>query len=870
MLQALKQTAARNPRAPALLAPGRPSLSHGGLQTRIAEIAEFLHQCGIGPGTRVALVLPQGPDMGAALLGVAACAIAIPLHPQQTEVEFAATFAELGIAAILLAAGAATPARAAATGAQITVIEIAIDERAPPGTFSLEAPVLPNSRATQFNGPQDVVLILQTSGSTARPKSVPSTAANLVARARNLAAFYYLGPDDRCINLMPLIHGHGIYDGLLAPLVTGGSTFCAGPFVAERFFADLETLAPTWITAGFTFHQAILAAAQRRGSLPAYPSLRFLRSGSGALNPRVGQELETLMAAPVVGTYALTEAGTVAAPPLDPAKRRAGTAGVILDNCVGIMNDEGTLVPAGEEGEIAVRGAHVSMRYENEEAPVGGGWLRTGDLGSIDAEGYLRITGRLKEMINRGGEKIAPLEVDEALCSHPEVAEALAFAIPHKTLGEDVAAAVVPARGARLSESALRAFLQDKLSPFKIPNRIALVDTLPKGPTGKPQRRGAADALGLAQGPASNTPEDTPSHLESALRETWSSILGLKNIRLDDDFFRLGGDSLQAVELFAAIETQFGQSLPYASLIEANTIRKMACLIDTGEAAGSLVPIRAGGRRRPLFLVHGYTGEVLGFRSLADRLNPEQPVYALQSLGLDGRADPLGSIDEIAAHYIDEIRRIQPHGPYQLGGYSFGGRVAYVMARRLRQVGEEVSLLALIDSFSLHGQKRQPLGIWVGTHLRHAFGLSPVRAIAYLYERLENLARIVGRNLGISIYQRIYSIYRRKNWPLPRLLRRPRYANLLARKTYRAEPYNGDAVLFRGKPYAWMHSDAHAGWRELVKGRLETFDLPGSHDEILYEPSLGLLCERLEAHLAGTNARETESTLRETAKRAAR
>ena len=489
--------------APALEAPDAPALPRGALRRHARDVVGTLNRHGIGRGDRVAIVLPNGPAMAAAFLGVAAGAAAAPLNPAYRAAEFAFYLEDLDARALIAAAGDDGPARAAAAERGIPVLELAPD-RAAAGLFALSGAAAPAPALRP--GPAaagDAALVLHTSGTTSRPKRVPLTHANLCASARNIDAALALGAADRCLNVMPLFHIHGLIASVLASLAAGGAVVCAPGFNALRFFAWLKGCRPTWYTAVPTMHQAILARAARNADAAANAGLRFIRSSSAALAPQTMRALEAAFRAPVIESYGMTEAcHQMTSNPLPPRARKPGTVGLAAGPEVAAMREDGSLAAPGETAEIVIRGANVTSGYENNPRANAeafrGGWFRTGDEGRFDAEGYLTISGRIKEIINRGGEKIGPREVDEALLEHPAVAQAVAFALPHDKLGEDVAAAVVPRAGGAPSERELRAFVGARLAAFKVPRRIVFLEEIPKGPTGKVRRIGLAKTLGLA------------------------------------------------------------------------------------------------------------------------------------------------------------------------------------------------------------------------------------------------------------------------------------------------------------------------------------------------------------------------------------
>jgi acyl-CoA synthetase (AMP-forming)/AMP-acid ligase II len=332
---------------------------------------------------------------------------------------------------------------------------------------------------------------------------VPLSQRNVCASAENIRTSLALSDKDRGLNVMPLFHIHGLIAAVLAPLSAGGSVFCTPGFNALKFFAAMEEAAPSWYTAVPTMHQAILTRARNNAQIIAAYPLRFIRSSSSSLPPQVLAELEATFGAPVVEAYGMTEAAhQMACNPLPPGVRKPGTVGVPAGPEVAIMDEAGTLLPTGAVGEIVIRGDNVTAGYENNPKANGeaftGGWFRTGDQGVIDGDGFITITGRLKEIISRGGEKISPREVDEILMDHPAVQQVVTFGIPNDKWGEEVGAVIVLREGAAATERDLRDFVGSRAADFKVPKKILFMDEIPKGATGKLQRIGLAQKLGLA------------------------------------------------------------------------------------------------------------------------------------------------------------------------------------------------------------------------------------------------------------------------------------------------------------------------------------------------------------------------------------
>ncbi|MFD0980605.1 acyl--CoA ligase [Tropicimonas aquimaris] len=495
---------------PALGAEGRAWLSYAGLAAQVAETRAALHAAGIGRGDRVAIVLPNGPEMASAFITVAQVATTAPLNPAYREEEFEFYLGDLDARALIVADGYDGPAIAAARKFGLRLLRLAVEPGAPAGAYRLknEGGGIAGTPDTAAPEAGDVALILHTSGTTSRPKIVPLLQSNVAASAGNVARSLDLTAGDRCMNVMPLFHIHGLIAAVTATLSSGGSIWCSQGFTALRFFAELKASGATWYTAVPTMHQAILARAGRNEEIIREAGLRFLRSSSASLPAPVMRALEETFGAPVIEAYGMTEAAhQMACNPLGRGAQKPGSVGVPAGPEVRLADEaEDRLIGSAETGEVVISGPNVTPGYEsNPEANAksffeaeGRRWFRTGDQGTFDGDGYLSLTGRLKEIINRGGEKISPLEIDTVLLEHPDVAQAVTFSIPHPKLGEEIGAAVVIREGAEADARGIRDYASGRLADFKVPRQIVVLDEIPKGATGKIQRIGLAEKLGLA------------------------------------------------------------------------------------------------------------------------------------------------------------------------------------------------------------------------------------------------------------------------------------------------------------------------------------------------------------------------------------
>lgn len=478
---------------PALVVPDGPQLSYGQLREQVSLTAERLARLGFQRTDRLALVYPNGAEAIVLFLAASAVATAAPLNPAYKEDEFRFYLEDIDARALLVPPGGAEAARAAL----------------PPGVPLLEAHfdghgqlVLTGAGAGAGGGasaPQadDVALVLHTSGTTSRPKQVPLRHRNLAASIENIAATYRLGPEDVALCVMPLFHIHGLMASTMAALRSGGTVVIPPRFDPLTFWPTAHEHRVTWYSAVPTIHQMLLMR-HREGRPPGAENLRFIRSSSSALSPETMSRLEASFGAPVVEAYGMTEAShQMASNPLPPGQRKPGSVGMGTGVQIGVMDETGELLAPGAQGEVVIRGPNVMDGYANNPdanlASFTAGWFRTGDQGVLDPDGYLTLVGRLKEMINRGGEKIAPREIDDVLLQHPAVSEAVAFGAPHPTWGEEVTAAVVLREPA--TEKEILAFARERLADYKVPRRLHLVEQIPRTATGKVQRRNVAAAL---------------------------------------------------------------------------------------------------------------------------------------------------------------------------------------------------------------------------------------------------------------------------------------------------------------------------------------------------------------------------------------
>ncbi|KAJ3689311.1 hypothetical protein LUZ61_018475 [Rhynchospora tenuis] len=497
----LKNSARSFPDKRALFIPGKFEVSHSRLQELIDHAASVLRSAGVSPGDVVALTFPNSIELVIMFLAVIrARAVAAPLNAAYTKDEFEFYLSDSESKILLTDLQGNESAQAAAS--KLGVSHVTVNLADPTGPVKISVPKLNGDAAHDLvqdfsNDPSDVALFLHTSGTTSRPKGVPLTQGNLAASVQNIMSVYRLTDSDSTVIVLPLFHVHGLLAGLLSSLSAGGSVTlpAQGRFSASTFWADMRASNATWYTAVPTVHQILLDRHTSKPEQEGYPELRFIRSCSASLAPAILERLESSFNAPVLEAYAMTEAShLMTSNPLPKdGPHKPGSVGKPVGQELAVLDEKGVSQPAGVAGEVCIRGPNVTKGYKNNptanEAAFMFEWFHTGDLGYLDEDGYLHLVGRIKELINRGGEKISPIEVDAVLLAHPDIAQAVAFGVPDPKYGEEINCAVIPRDGAGLTEDEVTAYCKKNLASFKVPKRIFMTDSLPKTATGKIQRR---------------------------------------------------------------------------------------------------------------------------------------------------------------------------------------------------------------------------------------------------------------------------------------------------------------------------------------------------------------------------------------------
>jgi len=832
----LAALAAKRPHDIALAAPARKPLTFEQLSAQVASVASMLTDAGLSRRDRVVLLLPDGPEAAVASLGVVTSAVCAPLDSRCSIDELNEHFTALRPAAVITSAGAESFARRIAVRHGAAVLELmpCIDQ--PAGSFALRTTdSVARSRQAMCDA-DDVALILLTSGTTSRSKLVPLTHANIMATVERVQAALQLSPADRYLNVSPLIYSQGIMLTFSA-ILSGSSVVCPPGFQSAEFLHWFDAHRPTWYSAAPAVHQAILAQSRGKPRDDQH-HLRFIRSAAAPLSRSLGQQLERFFDAPVIESYGMTECYPISVNPFPPRERKPGSAGVAAGTEIAIYDPVNGFVGAERTGEIVVRGPHVTSGYLNhppgQSSNFVDDWFRTGDLGYLDRDGFLFVTGRIKDLVNRGGEKISLAEVDEVLRAHPEIQDASAFPVPHPTLGEDIAAAIVLREQASPSPDEIQRFARQHLSEFKVPRDIVFVRELPKNTTGKVQRRILSEQFGHRASRRMSQPVlSALSPVKRRLIEIWSELLETQSVGPFDNFFELGGNSLLAAQLVSQVERFWGRRFSLQAFLHEPTIEALAGLVTgerTNETPHVLLPVQPNGSRPPFFWVHGDTST----RFLPRYLGPDQPVYGLEHQSQDGTSARYTTVESIASYYLGEMKKIQPVGPYSLGGFSFGGTLAFEMAQQLKSRGEEVTLLVMLDSHfpgadvDDSGAPSSLNSAGVRRHLRTLATIGPSERVSYVMVRVRSR---FGQKLATTTnkFKAAYcEMLRKAGRPIPLTLL-SRYLlriYVMARRAYRPQQYSGKVVYIKCE----RRSDYHrAMWEQLVVGGLSCYEIPGGH-----------------------------------------
>ncbi|MEA2626057.1 MAG: hypothetical protein QOD06_2102 [Candidatus Binatota bacterium] len=831
--------AARTPDRVAVVC-GRAQVTYAELNRRANQLAHHLRAHGVGPNVLVGVCLERSVDMLVALLGILKSGGAyLPLDPAfpQARLTFMVDDARTALLITQEPLRQVLLSRAVAT--------VCLDADAAAIALHDDADV------RDFGAADRAAYVLYTSGSTGQPKGVQVPHRALVNLLVSMRRLLEVRENDVLLAVTTLSFDIAALE-LFLPLIVGARVVVADHDAVR----DGERLAETLSACEATMLQATPATWRLllQAGWAGQPELKMLCGGEALpadlarqLLPR-GGELWNL--------YGPTETTIWSTAYRVRGDEETIPIGRPLANTqVHILDVEGCPLPVGVAGELYIGGDGVALGYLGRPDLTAERFVadafssvpaarlyKTGDLAQWREDGQLEYLGRLDQQVKVRGFRIEPGEVEMALRRHRSIREAVVVALDDDGTGEKrLVAYVVPARGATVSGADVRAFLRGQLPEYMNPAAYVTLHDLPLTPNGKIDRRALPAPSEAAELRGADISPRNP--LEFQLAAMWEDVLGVRAVGVTDSFFDLGGTSLLAAKLFAEIERRFGKRLPIATLLQAPTVEQLAHILRQEEWCApwsSLVAIQTGGSKPPLFCVHGVGGNVLEFRDVGRHLGTDQPVYGLQAQGLDGTQEPYSRVEAMAAHYVREIRAVQLEGPYALGGYSFGGMVAFEMAQQLVAEGQSVSLVALLDT-DCPDYVTPPLLRRLTSHVAQFLG-SGLRfsdRVAYLRTRIQ-------RAFSKMVYRSLRSL----NRPLPPALRNVEMINRQAMQIYVPRPYAGRVTLFRAADTAAeVGSDAESGWRRLASGGLDVQPVPGNHDTFVMEPRVRILSERLSACL---------------------
>jgi oxalate---CoA ligase len=693
----------------ALVCAGLPAFSFSELNCSIGQIGKILHAADVGAASRVGVVLPNGPEAAIVAIAASAHAVCFPLSSALSATDFEFELTRANLDAVIFPDWIELPAMGPARASSIGIFCVSRAARSFADVrLQSVAAIRPERRRSGRPSAQSVALIQMSSGSTGTPKLILVTHANLFDIAEKMRTWFRLSENDRCACFLPIYSGFGFKIALLGPLLIGSSVALAKSQRAEDILEWCSDLNPTWFVAIPPFLNAALDKLRSTANSELKHSLRFFASTTAYLPESVRAGLEAILGIPGLELYGLREAGIVASNPAPPANRKPGSVGLITDD-VAILSAEGEVLPCGTPGPVAVRGQGLSPGYidalpfGSDSVPEGRAsqdeWALTGDLGIIDADGFLSVIGRTKEIINRGGEKIAPSEIEKALLLHQAVREAVAFGVPHPRLGESVSAAVVLKTESEVTSSDLQSFLYERLASSKIPQRVYVVSTLPRTKTGKVQISELRNYF------SDRDREIVPPGgiLEILIVDIWERLLGRTDIGVDENFFELGGDSLLATVMLLEVEALTRRPISQSALRAVWTVRQLAAAVLRDlPAENELVTRVKNGSGTPFFFCHGDYKDrgIYAFR-LTDLIEQDIPIFLLNHHRGSGGAGQV-TVEDLARLYVPHLLASQPTGRFRIGGYCAGGILAWEIAHQLKQAGREVEFVVLIDSPSLN------------------------------------------------------------------------------------------------------------------------------------------------------------------------
>lgn len=818
---------------------GGEQLSYAELNARANQLANLLRTRGVGRSHRVGICLPRSLDFAVAILAVLKTGgTVVPLDPKYPSDRLTYMLSDVAAPLVITEPGL-------------------LDANVPSGTevmfLSEQRNNLAGEPRSDFpneSHPGDIAYIIYTSGSTGRPRGVLLHHAGLANYAASAAEMFALGRGDRMLQFCSIS-----FDAALEEIY---ATWAAGATLVFRM--DDLSLEPSeflgWVgRQGVTamdlptayWHEWVYAMPALEEKVPA--SVRLVIVGGEKASPQAYATWHKFAGNRVrwINTYGPAEASIVATA-YEPGLQWSEDSPAVLpigrpvaDARVYLLDENLRAVPPGVAGELHIAGIGVAAGYLNQPELTAERFVRdvfdddpsarmyrTGDMARSLASGDLEFVGRRDNQVKIRGFRVELGEIENVLLSHTGVKDAAVILHEHEGSKKRLVAYTVRSERSDVSDGELRKLVQSRLPEYMSPAEFVFIEALPLTPNGKVDRRALAALKRESPSTISISCSGIDDPLQLQLLRIWEEVLERSPIGLDDNFFDLGGHSLLAARMMLRVKQLNGKNLPLAVLLQAPTIAKLSGLLRDGQELhwSSLVPIQPEGSKPPFFMVHGVGGNVVGFQQLGRHMRPDYPFYGLQSQALSGKHSFQVTVEEMAEHYLKEIRTVQPSGPYHLGGFSMGGLVAYEMALQLRRRGEEVALLVMFDTYAT----------------------APKSANQGLIDLLLHPSWKQFASLPLAFRKKIRRtlLMRRLAEDLKQVMR----SNARAADTYRLQPYSGHAILLRAGRSWRVSDDPYAAWTRLV-GELESIEIPGEHMDILREPHVSRLAERLKGCIDG-------------------
>ena len=839
------------------------TLTYRDVELRANQIAHALRSAGVQKGDIVGLFLERGPDLVCGLLGILKCGAAfMALDPRTPAEVLSRIFA--GVDGKFLVSRGTLTSRLPATSARL----LCFDD---PSWLASQ----PVSRPLPLADPNDPACVLFTSGSAGRPKAALYLNRNLAARFSNTIRLSGFDQFSVFAQSSPVTSIDAI-DEILVPLVSGGSTAIFSHETVTNPHQLISALSARRVTHTLLVPSLLRVILTAGDDLDTkMDSLRTWMVGGEPLTASLAHQFfEQLPRAMLINFYGLTEGDAtyhVVSPGL-PYHTSVPVGRPVQDTKVYLLDENLNPVAPGQPGEICLAGEGLFHKYLNCPDLNEQRWVtnpfaeddsyrrlfRTGDMGQLGANGEIQYLGRRDRLIKVRGFRVELGEVEAALSKHASVDQCVAVAkqpvenglLPSRT---HIVVYAVLKRGESASSQDLREFLKACLPEYALPAMIYLVDSFPLSPNGKVDFYALSqlDSLEREVSESYVPPRDA---VELQLTQIWEKLLNFHPIGVADGFFAIGGDSLSAIDLMLTIEKEFQRRLPITALIQAPTVSALADLLrgdDKSVSLGSLVPIRVTGSRLPLFCIHA-DGSVFIYRRFAEYLDPSIPIYGLQAHGLANPNDqPYRHVDEMAAHYIREIRTVQPHGPYHLCAFSAGGLITFEMARQLQALGERVEFVGLLDAHGPYYPEYLPennlANYKISVHLNTLRFHGMKGQLKYLSGRFRHRLAVILSSLFADLLLNLHL-------PIPRKLRYEYIARVIDRATEiypRDKTYSGDVVLFHASSQPeGIKPDRTLGWAKLITGELKIVDILGTHNSIMmHEPHVAGLVRKIDEHL---------------------